>query len=44
MLMRSRWLIPVAVVGATAGILAAGLIWVLLTRPVATALLMGAAF
>ena len=44
MVMRSRWLVPVAVVGATATILAAGLFWLLMTRPVAAAQFLGAAF
>lgn len=43
MVLRSGWLISVAVVGLTATILAAGLFWALFTRPVAAAQLFGAA-
>ena len=32
-----RWLVGVAVVGAAAGAAAAGLLWLVLTRPVALA-------
>lgn len=44
MTLRSRWLVPVAVVGLTATILAAGLFWAVLTRPVAAAQFLGGAF
>jgi hypothetical protein len=44
MTLRSRWLVPVAIVGLTATILAAGLFWAVLTRPVAAAQFLGAAF
>ena len=36
-----KLLIPVAVVGATATILAAGLFWTLITRPLAAAQILG---
>ncbi|HXT69223.1 MAG TPA: hypothetical protein VN700_05690 [Vicinamibacterales bacterium] len=36
-----RWLIPVAIVGATATLLAAGLFWALITRPMAAAQFLG---
>ena len=44
MKLRSRWLVPVAVVGLTATILAAGLFWVFMTRPVAAAQFLGSTF
>jgi hypothetical protein len=43
-MLRSRWLVPVAVVGLTATILAVGLFWILMTRPVAAAQLLGGSF
>ena len=44
MMLRSRWLVPVAVVAVTATILACGLFWVLMTRPVAAAQFLGGTF
>jgi hypothetical protein len=41
MTLSTRWLIPVAIVGTTATILAAGLFWALLTRPLAAAQFLG---
>lgn len=38
------WLMRLALVGVTAGVLAAGLFWLLLTRPVAVAMLLERAF
>jgi len=40
----SRWLIPVAVVGATAAVMAAALFWLVMTQPVAAARAIGQAF
>jgi hypothetical protein len=40
----SRWLIPVAIAGAAATILAAGLFWAMLTQPVAAAQFLNTAF
>jgi hypothetical protein len=44
MTLRSRWLVPIAVVGLTAAILAVGLFWAVITQPVAAAQFLGAAF
>jgi hypothetical protein len=44
MMLRNRWLVPVAIVGVTATILAAGLFWALMTRPVAAAQFLGNTF
>ena len=44
MMLRSRWLVPVAIVGVTATILAAGLFWAVLTQPVAAAQFLGSTF
>jgi putative flippase GtrA len=44
MLISSKWLISVAIVGGAATILAAALFWLLLTRPVAAAQVLGGAF
>ena len=44
MMLRGRWLVPVAIVGLTATILAAGLFWALMTRPVAAAQFLGSTF
>lgn len=35
MTLMSRWLVSVAVLGGTAAVMAAALLWLLLTRPVA---------
>lgn len=40
----STWLISIGVVGATALVLAASLLWLMLTEPVATAQALGGAF
>ena len=44
MMLRNRWLVPVAIVGLTATILAVGLFWALMTRPVAAAQFLGSTF
>ena len=44
MLKTRRWLIAVAVIGAAAGIMAAGLLWMLLTQPVAVVEAFGRGF
>ena len=44
MMLRSRWLVPVAVVGVTATILAVGLFWALMTHPIAAAQFLGSTF
>ena len=40
----NRWLVLVAIVGATAAVVAAGLFWLVLTRPIAVAQALGQAF
>jgi hypothetical protein len=42
MTLRSRWLVPIAVVGLTATILAVELFWAVITQPVAAAQFLGA--
>ncbi len=41
MALSTRWLIPVAIVGAAATVLGAGLFWALLTQPMAAAQWLG---
>jgi hypothetical protein len=43
-MLHSRFLVPVAIVGVTAAILAVGLFWALMTRPVAAAQFLGNTF
>lgn len=41
---KRRWLVSMAVIGTTAAVVGAGLFWLVLTRPVAVAAMLGQVF